>query len=695
MNRLLPAQSRLLLLTLVFGCCLSNVALTAAARPTAYLVQAPSASAAAAAVEAAGGVVTRRLAIVNGVSANLSPAAAARLARDARLALHADGPVYATGGGDSSKETDTAGALLYPSAATNARTLHPIKLPGPKTACANKRVTVSTTREDRPLQGWGVTVAVIDSGFMPMEKADTWKRLDATTRALYAEKDGRCIVYRDFLPQSAANNNAGALAANSADQSGHGTHVISTIADNRKAVLPEPPPVIPGLPPPPVPDTAPVGVAPQVNLMVARALGADGSGTYGDVIAAIEWVISQKATFNVRVLNLSLYAPVSGPYWADPMNQAVMKAWQAGIVVVAAAGNAGDTPGSITVPGNVPYVITVGAVKSGRYTDSGFDELAGYSSRGPTESAFVKPDVLVPASRTIAPMPDDSTLALLFAAGSVQQKIRVDYKIGAPSKSSTYYRMSGTSMAAAQVSGILALMLQANPTLTNNQAKYRLMATARPAVDAASNQPIYTPWEQGSGLVDTPFAVFAPLSGAANEGMDINQDLNTTTHYWGYTTWDQASGQFQLADPATGQQAAVWSGGRSIWGGGRSIWGGGAEHLGRRPEHLGRRQPRLGGRHKHLGQQRIVLGWREPGVGGLTHGARAFNRVARRSVAQRISYKYSPITSALRRSTASPGRFLAAQIRLEKPLIFACHLIVHVGKKPPQPGRAPHLGHDL
>ena len=89
-----------------------------------------------------------------------------------------------------------------------------------------------------------------------------------------------------------------------------------------------------------------------------------------------------------------------------------MRAWQAGLVVVAAAGNSGPDAGTITAPGNVPYVVTVGAVKSGRYTPSGYDELAAYSSRGPTELAFVKPDVVVPASRTIAPMPDNSVLAL-------------------------------------------------------------------------------------------------------------------------------------------------------------------------------------------------------------------------------------------------------------------------------------------
>ncbi|MBC8074858.1 MAG: S8 family serine peptidase, partial [Chloroflexales bacterium] len=400
---LLPrVRVRLLLLVLALGCVLSTAALPAASSgPGSYIVQAPTLKAAVAAVEAAGGVVTRRLTVIDGVVANLSAAAAARLTRSPQIALHRDNPVQATGGGGSSKETDTNGYLLYPAAATGAHLLHEQKVPTLKSECKEQRVLASAAREDRELQGWGVTVAVIDSGFMQMKSTSDWK-YRGSDGTLVAENSGRCIVYRDFLPRTPANQNNGALARNSTDQSGPGTHVVSTIADNRTAALPEPPPVIPGTTPPPVPAKAPVGVAPQVNLLVARALDTNGAGTYGDVIASIEWVISQKSTFNVRVLNLSIYAPVTGPYWADPLNQAVMKAWQAGIVVVTAAGNEGSTAGSITVPGNVPYVITVGAIKSGRYTESGSDELAAYSSRGPTESAFVKPDVLVPASRTIA-----------------------------------------------------------------------------------------------------------------------------------------------------------------------------------------------------------------------------------------------------------------------------------------------------
>lgn len=523
-----------------------------------YLVQAKSTEVAVAAVGTVGGTITRHLSIINGVATQLTPRMYAQLVRDPRLTLHADGAVQATGGG----ETDTAGQLLYPGVATGAYLVHQTKIKGAKTECKDQRVVVEQDQKDYALQGWGVTVAVIDSGFMRMKDQGEWKKRDDAANTLYAEHGGRCVLYRDFLARSATNENAGDDARNSTDQHGHGTHVVSTIVDNRKKK------------PHPHGHDTPVGVAPKVNLLVARALDKDGAGSYTDVIAAIEWIVANKTTYNVKVLNLSIHAPVTGPYWADPMNQAVMKAWQAGITVVVAAGNAGPQAGTITAPGNIPYVITVGAIKSGRYTANGDDELAKYSSRGPTESAFVKPDLLVPASRTIAPLPDGSTLAQQMPEARVESKDQLDFELGSPAKQHTYYRLSGTSMASAEVSGIAALIHQANPRLSNDQVKYRLMATARPALDQATGLTAYTPWEQGAGLVDTQAAVFSTDTTAANTGMDIALDLNTDTHYWGHTVWESTTGNF-LLQTKEGEPLAVWDGSTRSWAGGTRSWAGG------------------------------------------------------------------------------------------------------------------------
>jgi serine protease AprX len=577
---------RLLIAIALFICACGSAALpqvtpSIAGTSGSYIVQADSADAAAAAVVQAGGAVTRSLPLVDGVVATLDQQALAWLRRAPRIILHINALVQATGKDDKitekdDKETETGGYYLYPAAATGVSALHDQQVTTRKTACKHERIHETGAYKLRPLQGWGVTVAVIDSGFMKMRSAGDWKHWDEPTGTLVAEGDRRCIVYRDFLPRIVengvdVNQNSGANARNSADQNGHGTHVISTIADNRATDL------LDG----PAQDLSPVGVAPKVNLLVARVLDKDGAGTYGDVISAIEWVIANKDTYKVRVLNLSLYAPVTGPYWADPLNQAVMRAWQSGIVVVAAAGNDGPTAGTITVPGNVPYVITSGALRSGRYNASGYDELAAFSSRGPTESAFVKPDVLVPGVRTIAPMPDDSVLAGQVAAGRILEHAQVDYGIGKPAMQHTYYQLSGTSMAAAQVSGLAALMLQAAPSLTPDQVKYRMLATAVPAIDQASGELFYSVWEQGAGLVNPQQAVFTTTAELANVGMDISLDLDFTRepqeHYWGYTTWDEATGEFRLIDPSTGQPLAIWDGGSKTWAGGSKTWAGGSK----------------------------------------------------------------------------------------------------------------------
>lgn len=576
----------------------------------AYIIQSSTAEAAEAAVVQAGGVVTRPLPIIHGVAATLGPAAQASLQYNPRIVLHPDASVYMLGEEDD-QETDTRGYRLYPAAATGAHLLHELTVWTPQITCSSQHVVHWGTQKKRALQGWGTTVAMVDTGLLPMASIGDWKFRVPTYGTLIAENSGRCIIYRDFLPRNSTNENGGNQANNSVDQNGHGTHVASTIADNRETALAA------GR------NGTPVGVAPQVNLVVARALDKDGVGTYSDVIAAIEWIVAHKESYHIRILNLSLYAPVTGPYWADPLNQAVMRAWQSGIVVVVAAGNDGPKAGTITVPGNVPYVITVGAITSGRYTASNLDELAIYSSRGPTESAFVKPDVLVPATYTIAPMPTASRLADLLGSEHIVETASVDYKVGAPSQLHAYYRLSGTSMAAAQVSGIAALMLQLNPTLTNDQVKYRLLATARPAINPATGKPVYTIWEQGAGLVDAQQAVLTTQTGIANGGMDIALDLDAQRdiHYWGNTTWDATTGEFRLVDPNSGDPLEAWNGGQQI--GSEDVWNWIGEQSNSPEETLlwgGGRRTRTGSDLLWAGNDRRWV--QPPGVQALDQGVR-------------------------------------------------------------------------
>ncbi|HEY1012507.1 MAG TPA: S8 family peptidase, partial [Herpetosiphonaceae bacterium] len=489
------------------------------------IVQGSSASQAGQMVSQGGGTVMNELEIIDGVSASV-PASAIRRLELAGLRVTPDYGVLSTGASDR-EGGNTRNEELYPSAASGTMGL-----------------------ADRGITGEGVTIAYVDSGFPELASAGQWdRRVDQ--RTLYAEQSDRFVVYRDLL-------HAGGQIINSSDPYGHGTHIVMTSADNRRFR-------------PARGQHTPVGIAPEANIVMVRALDAEGKGSYSTVIEAIDWIVANKNRYGIRVLNLSIDSYVLAPYWADPLNQAVMKAWQADLTVIAAAGNRGPQAMTVGVPGNNPYVITVGAIKSGRYTDSGYDQLAGYSGAGPTESRFVKPDVVTPASQTIAVMGKDSALAGTSAALLVDDQTKPQLKIGnLKNRDYAYYKVSGTSMAAAQVSGIVALMLQDEPNLTNNQIKQRLTATALPAGTGTAAG--YSIWQQGAGRVQAALAVDSTSTASANQGMNIAADLNyaSGTHYLGSTVYDEATGTFKVQDGA----GSSWSGGGSSWSGGGSSWSG-------------------------------------------------------------------------------------------------------------------------
>ena len=162
------------------------------------------------------------------------------------------------------------------------------------------------------------------------------------------------------------------------DYYGHGTHVAGTIGGGGQSST--------GL----SYSYTIRGIAPRVNIINLRALDENGSGYDSYVIAAINRAIQLKSTYNIRVINLSLGRAVSESYNTDPLAQAVKSAWEAGIVVVCSAGNRGRDNsmntqgyGTISSPGNSPWVITVGAMKSQGTMFRADDTIASYSSRAP------------------------------------------------------------------------------------------------------------------------------------------------------------------------------------------------------------------------------------------------------------------------------------------------------------------------
>ena len=160
------------------------------------------------------------------------------------------------------------------------------------------------------------------------------------------------------------------------DAFGHGTHVAGIIAGNATAAR-SVTPLFTG------------GLAPGVQLVNVRVLGADGVGRTSDVIAGIQWAIANRARYNIRIINLSLGHPVMEPAATDPLCEVVEQAVQAGIVVIAAAGNDGVTAdgrmilGGINSPGNSPWAITVGSLNTWGTVKRTDDTVTSYSSRGP------------------------------------------------------------------------------------------------------------------------------------------------------------------------------------------------------------------------------------------------------------------------------------------------------------------------
>ena len=154
-----------------------------------------------------------------------------------------------------------------------------------------------------------------------------------------------------------------------------------------------------------------MGIAPGANLISVKVSDEDGNSDVLDVIYGLQFAVDHKTEHNIRVINLSLSSTVAESYLTDPLDAAVEQAWNAGIVVVAAAGNEGTQEDALTyAPANDPYVISVGSVND-RNTRTVLDDLLSpWSSRGTTQDGFRKPEVLAPGTSLTAAVAPNSDL---------------------------------------------------------------------------------------------------------------------------------------------------------------------------------------------------------------------------------------------------------------------------------------------
>jgi serine protease AprX len=333
------------------------------------------------------------------------------------------------------------------------------------------------------------------------------------------------------------------------------------------------------------------GVAPEVTFVNFAVLDRFGAGADSDVIAAIQQAISLKSKYNIRVMNLSFGRPVYQSYKKDPLCQAVEKAWKAGIVVVVAAGNNGRDNshgtqgyGTINSPGNDPYVITVGAMKTMGTVSRSDDTLATYSSKGPSLiDHVVKPDIVAPGNQIRSTLAGGGRLRNEY----VDNDVTLDYYVkgGINQHGDQYYEMSGTSMAAGIVSGAAALLIQKDPSLTPDQVKARLMLTASKnfpqyanATDPTTGQ-VFTVrhdiFSVGAGYLDinaalrdnnkAPGPALSPIAtyDAQNQQATMSANVNGTMAIWG-------TGSIWTSMAIWGTQ--VINGTMAIWGTG-AIWG--------------------------------------------------------------------------------------------------------------------------
>lgn len=239
------------------------------------------------------------------------------------------------------------------------------------------------------------------------------------------------------------------------------------------------------------------GEAPGANLVSIKVAGANGLTDLGTIIQGLQWAVDHQGLYQIKVLNLSLGFQSSQSTVINPLDLAVSAVWNAGITVVASAGNAGPFNGTILSPGDDPLVITVGALDDmGAATDStDGDEMTNFSSVGPTSpDGWVKPDLVTSGRSVVSLAVPGSTLLSEYPSA----------QIGAGN-----FTGSGTSFSAAITSGAVALILADNPGLTPNQVKAQLLGNTNPG-------PVGNPFVDGHGALN----VYA----AATSGpMNLNQ----------------------------------------------------------------------------------------------------------------------------------------------------------------------------
>ncbi len=453
MRRCLGGSSAVLLSALLVAIGLNGASGSALSAPVPLVVMAqPGADgAAAAAVVDIGGRVTRQLGVINGFAASVPAWAVGQLAGNPAVASATpDGSVHLMADSGPGNGGPSGGTSAY-SAASDPYSLYNLEnLMGARSLWSS-------------YTGAGVDVALVDSGVAPVEGLSG---------------PGKVLNGPDLTEES-QNPSLDHL-----DTFGHGTHMAGIIA---------------GRDPNASPSTAQdnpnvfMGVAPNARIVSVKVADAHGNTDVSQVIAGVDWVVqhAHDPGLDIRVLNLSFGTGSSETYLLDPLAFAVEQAWLSGIVVVVSAGNTGTTLGHLTDPAIDPFVIAVGADDYHDSTSLSDDTVASFSSWG---DGVRNPDLLAPGVHVQSLRDPGSYIDQTYGStGDINQR---------------FFRGSGTSQAAAMISGAAALLVQEHPTWTPDEIKDLLVGTAVPL-------PNTSPRAQGAGLVDLQAASSVTAPGPA------------------------------------------------------------------------------------------------------------------------------------------------------------------------------------
>ena len=276
------------------------------------------------------------------------------------------------------------------------------------------------------IYGEGIGVAVFDPGIYPHPDFLTNTFFNHMPTKLHSSN---CIAaFTDFINGKEQPY----------DDANHGTHICGIIASGKKDIYGNY-----------------YGIAPKAHLICAKVLDTKGNGKTFTTLAAFQWILRLRHRHNIRIISISMGMPVNRPEDEfSPFMEAIDELWDAGFVIVAAAGNNGPREKSITAPGIGRKLITVGSCED------------NFSGQGPTINCIKKPDLCATGKN-------------IYSCSN---------------QGNSYIYKSGTSMSTPMVSAAAALLLSKEPHLTNKEVKKRLLASARN---------LGLPWQQqGAGMLD-------------------------------------------------------------------------------------------------------------------------------------------------------------------------------------------------